>query len=170
MGSPNLTEMVTTTQRNRKMKQGPKKALKEAQSGTPVSEKNYSSKKKESSSAGTSGSTKGSLTTAQSLPEPTKYEGSSEDWSQDYAAAKRRGISTSDYEDSARDRIADVAGERRMAAKEPENEIHSSGHKRGVPAFSNPPKTSHGFGHSANARDGHLRNSGHSGAHRIGKK
>lgn len=165
------------------MKQGSKAAVKEAQSGVPVSEKNYSSKKKEGAAAGTSGTKKGSLTFAKSLPVETgsstpvpsknKYEGSSKDWSQDYAGAKRLGMSTSDYEDSARDRVADVAGERRMAADESktnEYEVHGSQHKRGVPAFANPPKNSHGFGHPTSARDGHLRNSGNSSAHRIGKK
>ena len=42
----------------------------------------------------------------------------------------------------------------------------------GVPhAFNRPPsQQAHGYGHPATARSGHLRNSGHAGAHRIGGK
>lgn len=47
----------------------------------------------------------------------------------------------------------------------------------GTPQFQKPPtaantgsKQPHGFGHPSSARDGKLRCSGHSGAHRIGKK
>lgn len=168
-------------------KSGAKNALKVAQSGTPVPEKDFSSKKKEVAAA--TGSAKGSMAVAKSLPtekfnsapvasdpKPTEvkktWEGSPEDWGKDYSASKRKGISTADYEDSAHDRIADAAGERNMAAKEDASKSvdDAPGYKRGVSAFSNNPKASHGFGHPSSAKDGHLRNSGHSGAHRIGKK
>ena len=139
------------------MAQGPKQALKDVQGGKHVAEKNFSSAKKETKADGVD-STK-----------PSTYEGSSEDWSNDWATARRRGMSTEDHENSARDRISDAAGERRMAANT-KTEESTPTHKPGVSAFANSPKSSHGFGHTASSRDGHLRNSGHSGAHRIGKK
>jgi|ERR1700722_1017332 len=160
---------------------GDKAALKTAQSGTPVPGKDFSSAKKESKAAGNGKPEKGSAAVAKALPtesatstpvpsEPKKWEGSVEDWSADYNAAKRRGISVADHEDSARDRISDAAGERRMAADESNKIKHVPEYKKGVSAYSNAPKASHGFGHPASARDGHLRCSGHSGAHRLGKK
>ena len=160
-------------------KSGAKDALKVAQSGTPVPEKDFSSSKKEAKADKGGG---GSLAKAKSLPNevssPTdtpvgkeKWEGSSKDWSADYSAAKRKGISTDAYEDSAEDRISDNAGQRRLEAEDDKKTIdHPSGYKQGVSAYSNSPKSAHGFGHPASAKDGHLRNSGHSGAHRIGKK
>ncbi len=182
MAAPGLDEITTTTLRNRKMAKGsPKAALKTAQTGTEVPAKDFSSKKKETAAAGTGKPEKGSAAVAKALPTesansatvaPVKktWEGSSEDWSADYSAAKRRGISTEDHEDSARDRISDAAGDRKFAADESEKIQHVPEYKKGVSAYSNSPKASHGFGHPASARDGHLRNSGHSSAHRIGKK
>lgn len=163
-------------------KSGAKNALKVAQSGTPVPAGDASTKKKIGAAAGTSGTTKGSLATAKSLPTATatdtpvaskeKYEGSHEDWKQDYAGAKRKGMSTSEYEGTAEDRVADSAGERRMDAEADSQKAidHPGGYKKGVGAFSNGPKTASGFGHPPSARQGHLRCSGHSGAHQIGKK
>jgi hypothetical protein len=161
---------------------GVKNALKSAQAGTPVPAKDFSPKKKEAKAAGNGKPEKGSMKlaailpveTAKSTPVPTesKWEGSAEDWSQDYSAAKRRGKSTADYEDSAHDRIADAAGERRMKAdesKSQEYDVHSS-YKRGTPAMSNSPKAAHGFGHTGSQCQGHLRCSGSAGAHQIGKK
>ena len=157
-----------------------KGALKTAQTGTLVPEKDFSSKKKEAKAD--KGGKGGSLSKVASLPmptatdtpaakEPSKWEGSSEDWSKDYSEAKKRGMTTEQYEDTASDRVSDKAGEKRMREKDAhEGEVHASGYKAGVAAFSNSPKTSHGFGHPSFARDGHLRNSGHHGAHRIGKK
>jgi hypothetical protein len=158
------------------MKQGPKEALKEAKSGTPVAEKNFNSKKKEAKAAGsnTASAKKGSMTVALALPMATddggKYEGSYKDSAEDYHAAKRKGISSDDWENSARDRVADQAGEKRMRDDESAKVHDAPRHTPGVSAFANRPKASHGFGHPAHARDGHLRNSGHSGAHRLGKK
>jgi len=159
-----------------------KAGLKVAQTGTPVPAKDFSSKKKEAKAAGPSG--KGSMTKVASLPTESatstpvpdgkKWEGSSDDMMKDYREAKRKGITTDQWEGSASDRLSDNAGERRMKAedgKDGNKEIdHPTGYKAGVSAFSNAPKQSHGFGHPTSARDGHLRNSGHSGAHRIGKK
>src|ERR1700679_2379189 len=108
MASPGIDEITTTTLRNRKMgskKANEKDALKTAQSGAPVPAKDFSSSKKEDKAAKGSG---GSLSKAQSLPVPTatdtpvgkdKWEGSTEDWKSDYTGAKRKGISTADYED-----------------------------------------------------------------------
>jgi hypothetical protein len=167
------------------MKKVPTKAIADVhKTGTHVPEKDFSSSKKIAAAAGTGGSTKGSMTSTKKLgsekatstpvsSEPVdarKYDGSSEDWSSDYHVAKRRGISVSDHEDSARDRVADVAGQRRFDADESKNIQHVSGYKKGVSAFSNKPKTSSGFGHPPSACDGHLRCSGHSSAHRIGKR
>lgn len=183
MASPGLDEITTTTTRNRKMgkKSGAKDALKVAQSGTPVPAGDASTKKKIDAAAGTVGTAKGSMTMAKSLPVPTatdtpvakeKWEGSHEDWKADYAGSKRRGISTDDYEDTPHDRISDAAGERRMSAEEDSKKAiaHPGGYKKGVGAFSNTPKSSHGYGHPASARQGNLRCSGHSGAHQLGKK
>lgn len=164
-----------------KDKAGAKAALKTAQSGTPVPEKDTSSAKKVGAAAGTSGTKKGSITVAKALPtesaisqpvapEKRSWEGSSDDWSKDYNSAKRRGISVDDHEDSARDRIEDSAGQRKMDADDRDAVKHVSGYKQGVSAFSNNPKASHGFGHPASTRQGHLRTSGHSGAHQLGKK
>jgi len=110
------------------------------------------------------------ISIAEEAHEPKKYEGSSEDWSADYHGARRQGKSVEQYEDSPRDRLADNAGERRFKGKDDPDEVKASGYKSGASAFTNHPKTSHGFGHGASHRDGHLRNSGHSGAHRIGRK
>ena len=158
---------------------GTKNALKVAQSGTPVPAKDSSTPAKIAKADDKGG--KGSMTVAKSLPSETAsstpvaqpkktWESSSEDWSKDYNAAKRRGISVEDHEDSARDRISDAAGERKFNADESDKPQTSPGYKRGVSAFSNSPKAAHGFGHPSSARDGHLRNSGRSDAHRIGKK
>jgi hypothetical protein len=176
MANPGLSEIVTTTN-----KSGVKKALKKAQAGVPVPEKAFSSEAKEKAAAGTGGTKKGSPTFAKSLPTETgsstpvsqkkNWENSSEDWSADYRQARRRGQSTDDYEDSARDRISDVAGQRRMNEEESKAaDEHGGTHYRGKPAFANPPKSAHGFGHTASNRDGQLRKSGHPGAHQIGKK
>lgn len=163
-----------------------KKAIADVhKTGTHVPEKDFSSSKKVAAAAGTGGTKKGSMTTAKSLPKPTatdtpvasepkKWEGSSQDWSSDYNAAKRRGVSVADHNDSARDRLSDAAGEARMKSEQSEPNEYGpsteSTYVKGRGAFSNPPKTSHGFGHPSSARDGHLRNSGHGGAHRLGKK
>jgi len=147
-------------------------------SGTHVPEKDFNSKKKETAAAGTGKPEKGSLAvvaklpvaTGKSLPEAgaKTWEGSAEDWSSDYRGAKRKGISSDQWENSAEDRLSDNAGERKMKASEPAKE--GPDYKRGVSAFDNKPKTSHGFGHATAQNDGHHRLSGHSGAHRIGKK
>lgn len=48
---------------------------------------------------------------------------------------------------------------------------HESYHKAGTPhTFKPPANGSCGFGHAAHVRSGALRLSGHSGAHRIGKR
>lgn len=180
MAAPGLDEITTTTLRNRKMdfkKSEPKDALKVAQSGTPVPAKDFSPKAKEAKAD--EPSAKGSMTKANNLPmptatvtpvsnEPKKYEGSYEDMRQDSTAARRKGISTSDYEGSAADRLADAAGERRM--KTEDSSVSTTSHRPGTSASANAPKAAHGFGHPASARDGHLRHSGHGGAHRIGRK
>ncbi len=180
MAVPGLNEISTTTFRNRKMdkKLGAKAAADVHKSGTHVPEKDFNTKKKETKAAGTGKPEKGSLAVVAKLPVETgkstpeagakTWEGSSEDWSSDYRQAKRKGISTDQWEGSAADRLSDNAGERKMKAAEPEKEV--SGYKQGVSAFDNKPKTSHGFGHTAIQNDGHHRLSGHSGAHRIGKK
>jgi hypothetical protein len=169
-------------------KKGSRAALKVAQSGTPVPQKDFSSKKKESKAAGTSGGSKGSMSVANNLPMPTAnkapeagvkvtepkktWEGSPEDWQKDYSESRRKGMKVSDYEDTASDRLSDNAGERRMQAEDSKADkpAANESYKRGTPAFSNSPKTAHGFGHPSSARDGHLRNSGHPQAHRLGKK
>jgi hypothetical protein len=190
MASPGLNEITTTTLRNRKMKDkaGPKDALKSAQSGTHVPEKDFSSKKAQAKATGNGKPEKGSMAVAKSLPtekatsapvasdpkphevDVKKYQGSSEDWSQDWRGGKRKGMSAEDYDGTAKDRVEDAAGQRRFDADESEKVQHVPEYKKGVSAFNNSPKTSHGFGHPSSAKDGHLRNSGHSGAHRIGKK
>lgn len=161
-----------------------KKSIKDVhKSGTHVPAKDFSPKAKEAKATGNGKPEKGSAAVAAALPQPAatstpvpkgKWEDSGKDWSQDYNDSKRRGKTTDEYEGSAHDRIADAAGDRRMEADETKSESYSGptseGYKRGVPAFSNSPKASHGFGHPSSARDGHLRNSGHSSAHRIGKK
>jgi hypothetical protein len=162
MASPGLNEITTTTKQNRS---GVKKAQKTAQAGVPVPAKAFSSEKKEAAAAGKSSSAP--------MPEKKSWEGSTEDWMADHHEARRRGQKTEDYEDSARDRVSDVAGQMRMDAKGTEknaSEAPDAKHYRGKPAFANAPKNAHGFGHSSSSHDGHLRNSGHSGAHRIGKK
>lgn len=136
-----------------------KAALKTAQSGTPVPSKDTSSSKSEKRADGVM---------AAPVHEKPTYEGSHDDYMADYTAAKRRGRTTAEYEDSAHDRIADAAGQRRM---DQENKpAPPPTYKPGTPASANPPKAAHGFGHPPSARDGHLRCSGHGGAHRIGKK
>lgn len=159
-----------------------KGALKSAQSGTPIPSKDFSSKKTQDKAD--KPSSKGSMGKAASLPVPTatstpvstdkKWEGSSDDMMKDYSAAKRKGISSSEWEGSASDRLSDNAGERRMQAEDKKDggkEVdHPAGYKAGIAAFQNSPKASHGFGHPTSAREGHLRNSGHSQAHRIGKR
>jgi len=99
-----------------------------------------------------------------------KYEGSWKDHEQDYSAARRKGISTEEYEGSAQDRIADKAGEKQMRESHSSKIHNTPDYKPGVSSFANKPKNCHGFGHSAQCHDGHLRNSGHSQAHRIGNK
>lgn len=147
---------------------GSKAGLKQAQSGTPVSEKNTPSKKDNKSNK------KGSLTAAMGLPhvDSGTYEGSHHDYMDDYRESNRRGISAEDYEDSARDRIKDKAGERKMREKEASKSAikNEPGYKPGMSAHANRPKASHGFGHTGSQKQGHLRTSGHSGAHQIGKK
>ena len=100
------------------------------------------------------------------------YEGSHHDMMEDYATARRRGISVEDYEDSARDRIQDNAGEKRMRGKHDAKAAikNEPSYKAGKSAFTNRPKVSHGFGHKETQKQGHLRLSGTSGAHRIGSK
>ena len=77
-----------------------KAGTKVAQTGTPVPAKDFSSKKKEAKAAGNGKPEKGSAAVAKSLPTESatsnpvpapkdKWEGSSKDWSADYAAAKR---------------------------------------------------------------------------------
>lgn len=52
-----------------------------------------------------------------------------------------------------------------------EKQVMGAGYKQHERAFHNRSHSvSHGFGHSATQRSGHHRLSGHSGAHRIGKK
>lgn len=105
--------------------------------------------------------------------ESKSYEGSYADMRQDSAAAARKGISVKQYEDSASDRLADHAGERRMKEKEASEKTLDNGspsYKPGESAFKNTPKVSCGFGHGDSQRCGRLRLSGHSGAHRIGKR
>jgi len=153
--------------------QGPKAALKQAQTGTPVAEKDFSSKQKENKASGAdkASANKGSMTVALDLPKPEgSYEGSYRDAADDYRAARRKGVPVEQYEGSAHDRIADKAGAKRSREEEAAKVDHAPGYKAGVAAFSNSPKVSHGYGHGTSNRDGHLRNSGHSGAHRIGKK
>lgn len=157
------------------MGQGPKEALTEAKSGTPVAAKNFSSKKKEAKASGTdkASASKGSMTVALSLPHVTDtgdgYENSYRDHAADYSAARRKGIPVEQYEGSAHDRIADKAGAKSMRDTPPQAD-NTSNYRPGVSAFSNTPKASHGFGHPASAKQGHLRNSGNSGAHRVGKR
>ena len=151
-------------------------------SGTHVPAKDFNSSKKEDKAAkggkiASLKKSKGETATSAPVasvtpvqPDVRKYEGSSEDWSADYSAAKRRGKTVADYEGSAHDRIADAAGERKFKAEESSKVQHAPEYKQGVAAFANRPKAAHGFGHASSAHDGHLRNSGHSGAHRIGKK
>jgi hypothetical protein len=102
--------------------------------------------------------------------EDNKYEGSYKDMSADYRAADRMGIKRDAYEDSARDRIADKAGQKKMddsaATKKAVN--HDTGYKPGTPAFKNTPKMAHGY--KGTSKSGCYRVSGHSGAHQIGKK
>lgn len=151
--------------------QGPKAALKDAQSGTPVAGKNFSSKKKESKSSG-----KQNVFIAFHEPEqhdPQKYEGSYKDSADDYRAARRRGMDVEQHEDSARDRISDNAGQRHLDGEDHEKSEtikHPGGYRQGVSAYSNYPKSAHGFGHTGSQRQGHLRMSGSAGAHQIGKK
>ncbi len=162
MGNPNLSEIVTTTKQNRS---GDKNARKKAQAGVPVPSKDFSSEKKEKAAAGRDSGTP--------PPEKASWESSGKDMMADYREARRRGVDPKDYEDSARDRISDVAGQRRMDSEDYQKDEYPTkegGHHRGKPAFANSPKNAHGFGHSSSNKDGHLRNSGHSGAHRIGKK
>jgi len=104
--------------------------------------------------------------------EPSGYEGSSQDWTSDYNASRRKGISTEQYENSAEDRIADKAGEKRMRDKHGDKAAapEAGSYTAGASAFKNPPKTSHGYGHTGSQRDGHLRHSGHAGAHQLGKR
>lgn len=182
MASPGLNEITTTTQRNRKMgkdKALASKAIKDVhKSGTHVPEKDFSTAKKEKAAAKGKG---GSMTKAASLPMPSavstpvtsenkKYEGSGEDWRQDYMGAKKKGITSEEYEDSARDRVEDAAGEKRMRADSDgqKDDKETSNYHKGVSAFSNSPKSAHGF--RGQTKDGHHRNSGHPGAHRIGKR
>lgn len=97
-----------------------------------------------------------------------KYEGSVKDMMSDYNAARRLGITVEQYEGSARDRIADKAGECRLEGMKKSEDLmvkSDAPYKPGTPAFQNQPKVSSGFGQQ---RDGKLRCSGHSGAHRIG--
>lgn len=168
-----------------KNKSGEKNALKTAQSGTEVPQKDYSSKNKESKAS--SGGKGGSAVLAKSLPtekansapvasDPKPHEvkktweGSPEDWTSDYRQAKRKGISVDQWEDSPSDRLSDNAGERKMKSDDSDTVKHAPEYKQGVSAYSNSPKASHGFGHPASARQGHLRMSGSSSAHCIGRK
>lgn len=102
--------------------------------------------------------------------EDNKYEGSHKDWVADYRAADRMGIKREAYEDSARDRIADKAGQKKMndsaATKKAVN--HDNGYKPGMPAFKNVPKMAHGY--KGTTKAGCYRLSGAAGAHQIGKK
>lgn len=106
------------------------------------------------------------------MDEDRKYEGSCEDMMKDYSAARRRGTTVEQFEDSPTDRISDNAGQRRFDAKdnEPKSKPNETGYKPGTPAFKNEPARSSGFNHSSGNRDGHLRLSGHGGAHRLGAK
>jgi len=140
-------------------------------SGTHVPDKDFGTKKKESKAAGTGKPEKGSLASAAAGTDATEkksWGGSPEDWVSDYRESKRKGISSDQWEDSASDRLSDNAGERKMKAESEKSEAPE--YKSGGGAFTNKPKTSHGFGHTAVNHDGHHRMSGHSGAHRIGKK
>lgn len=98
------------------------------------------------------------------------YEGSFRDHIDDSNAARRAGISRDDWENSASDRIADKAGAKRMRDEAPPEVHNSASYKSGVGAFKNPPKNAHGYGHPPSTRNGHLRNSGHPSAHRVGSK
>lgn len=162
------------------------KAIKDVhKSGTHVPEKDFSSSKKVAAAA--SGGKKGSLTAGKpakadsttvkgvmahdvSYKEPQGYEGSMKDWSDDHRQAKAKGMSSEQWEDSPRDRLADKAGEKTMREDDKAKPKDAPGYKAGVSAFSNSPKTAHGFGHSGSQKQGHLRTSGNSGAHQIGKR
>jgi hypothetical protein len=104
--------------------------------------------------------------------EPKGYENSGADWNQDRRDADRRHMTTSEYEDSAHDRVADKAGEKRMRDKDADAKVmkNETTYKKGGSAFSNTPKSAHGFGHKTEHKKGHLRMSGHAGAHQVGKK
>ena len=152
-----------------------KAALKTAQSGTPVAEKDTSSTKTQAKAS--AGPSKGSMMLAKSLPtenassQPvSKYENSYEDMKSDYVGAKRKGITPQEWENSASDRISDKAGEKNMRDAEAVKPKADSSYTPGKPAFQNSPKMAHGFRHTESQKDGHLRNSGHSNAHRIGRK
>lgn len=102
--------------------------------------------------------------------EDGKYEGSYKDMNADYRNANRMGISTEAYEDSARDRIADKAGQKRMDdGKTLKASVNKdTGYKPGTPAFQNTPKMSHGY--KGTTKSGCYRVSGCAGAHQIGRK
>lgn len=142
-------------------------------SGTHVPEKATSTKKAEAKADGKMSAKPAPAAVGVASPVPVQeksWEGSSEDWRQDYNGAKRKGMTTEQYQDTAGDRVADAAGERRMRAEESNKVQNAPSYKPGTRASTNSPKVSHGYGHPAGSRDGHLRCSGHSGAHRIGKK
>lgn len=153
-----------------------KTALKTAQMGTPVAEKNTTPAKTQAKAAGSGKPEKGSMAVAKSLPTEnanskpvSSYENSFEDWKADRVGAARKGITPEQWEDSASDRISDKAGAKRMRDDEAAKGS-PAGYTPGVSAFKNSPKVTHGFGHKSSQHDGPLRNSGHSNAHRIGKK
>lgn len=145
---------------------GAKDGLKVAQTGTPVPAKDFSTPAKGAKAAGKMSTAPDPIT----APEPKKYQGSGEDYAQDYNDSRRRGKSSADYEDSAHDRITDKARGRQMMATQSTSADAATDYKPGNSHFYNKPKSSHGFGHASGNHDGKLRNSGHSCAHRIGKK
>lgn len=103
MKSPNLSEIVTTTQRNRSMGK----------------------------------------------------EGSAQDKREDKKLAKQHGMTMEQWEKSPQDKAHDA----------PEAPVPSANH-----SFPQARAGAHGYGHGVERRQGHLRVSGHSGAHQIGKK
>lgn len=73
-------------------------------------------------------------------------------------------VAESDFSPKAKEELA--------AGGDPDKGSMATTNKLPMPAGNSAPvgKVAHGFGHPAHAKDGHLRNSGHGSAHRIGKK
>lgn len=87
--------------------------------------------------------------------------------------ARNRKMDSKEHGPSAPEQLAaenDFTEAEYKEAKKEDREFDDSSVPKTPNSFSRTPKATHGFGHPVTARDGHLRNSGHSGAHRIGKK